>query len=196
MITPLPAGLRVEIKPLVRSRRQRRRLVFLASGLVLATLLAAARLASIWDAGLRRGNYSELSLPVLIALSAAVSISTPLVLLGLAALAFAEETVEVGPGEIVIRTAAFEALKVRRIEREALECWRETLLPLPPWWTWAVARLAVRASGRLHPIAAMAGPREKRRIGAALARATGKPFVNDFGRELPEAPRLLNSFSD
>jgi hypothetical protein len=196
VITPLPAGLRIEIKPLVRSRRQRRRLALMAAGLVIAALFAAARLASIWEAGLRRGNYSELSVPVLIALSAAVGVSTPLVLLGLAALAFAEEIVEVGPEEIVIRTAALEALKVRRIDHAALECWRETLLPLPPWWTWAVARLAVRASGRLHPIAAMAGPREKRMIGAALARATGKPFVDDFGKEMPEAPSLLNSFSD
>jgi len=168
----------------------------MAAGLVLAALFAAARLASIWEAGARRGNYSELPLPVLIALSAAVGLSTPLVLLGLAALAFAEESIEVGPEEIVIRTAAFEAVKVRRIDRAALECWRETLLQLPPWWTWAVARLAARASGRLHPIAAMAGPKEKRMIGSALARATGKPFVNDFGRELPAPSGLLNSFSD
>ena len=196
VITPLPAGLLIEVKPLVRSRRQRRRLALTAAGLVVAALFAAARLGSIWEAGLRRGNYSELPLPVLIAVSAAVGLSTPLVLLGLAALAFAEETVEVGPDEIVIRTAAFEAETVRRFDRAALECWRETLLPLPPWWTWAVARLALRVSGRLHPIAAMAGPKEKRKIGGALARVTGKPFVNDFGRELPEAAGLLNSFSD
>jgi hypothetical protein len=125
-----------------------------------------------------------------------VGLSTPLVLLGLAALAFAEETIEVGPGEIVIRTSAFEGTSVRRVDRAALECWRETLLPLRPWWTWAVARLAARTAGRMHPIAAMAGPREKRRIGEALSKATGKPFVDDFGRELPRASRLLNSLSD
>ncbi|MDQ6894507.1 MAG: hypothetical protein M3167_17755 [Acidobacteriota bacterium] len=196
LITVLPAGLRIEVKPLVRSRRQRRRLALMAAGLVGAALFAAARLAFIWEAGLRKGDYSQIPLPVLIALSAAVGLSTPLVLLGLAALAFAEELVEVGPAEVVIRTAAFEATTVRRIDRSALECWRETLLPLPPWWTWSVARLAARASGRFYPLAAMAGPREKRKIGAALARATGTPFVDDFGRELPRAARLLNSFSD
>lgn len=168
----------------------------MAAGLVAAALFAAALLAFIWEAGLRKGDYSQIPLPVLIVLSAAVGLSTPLVLLGLAALAFAEEIVEVGPLEIVIRTAAFESATVRRIDRQALECWRETLLPLPPWWTWAVARLAARASGRLYPLAAMAGPKEKRRIGAALARATGKPFVDDFGRELAAARPLLNSFRD
>ena len=196
LITPLPAGLRIEVHPLVRNRRQRRRLALMAAGLVIASLVAAARLASVWEAGLRRGDYSQIPLPILIGLSAAVGISTPLVLLGLAALAFAEETIEVSPDEVVIRTAAFEGTSVRRIDRAALECWRETLLPLRPWWTWAVARLAARTPEGMLPIAAMAGPREKRRIGEALARATGKRFVDDFGRELPRVSPLLNSLRD
>jgi hypothetical protein len=64
----------------------------------------------------------------------------------------------------------------------ALDCWRETWAPLPPWWSWSVTRLAARSGGRLHPIAGGAGPREKRGIGLALARATGRPLVGDFGR--------------
>ena len=185
-ITPLPSGVRVEIRPLVRRRRDRIRLLLVASLLVAAAFFGGARLASAWESTLRKGDASELPLPVLALLSLAVGVSTPLALVGLAALAFAEETVEVESDEIVIRTQAFERTTVRRIRREDLECWRETLLPLPPWWTWAVERLAARSGGHLTPIAGMAGPREKRRIARALARATGKPLVKDFGRRAAE----------
>ena len=185
-ITPLPSGVRVEIRPLVRRRRDRIRLLLVAALLVAAAFFGGARLASAWEATLRKGDSSELPLPVLALLSVAVGVSTPLALVGLAALAFAEETVEVESEEIVIRTQAFERTTVRRIRREELECWRETLLPLPPWWTWAVERLAARSGGRLTPIAGMAGPREKRRIARALARATGKPLVKDFRRQAAE----------
>ena len=153
------------------------------TSLVGAAFFGGARLASAWETGLRRGDFSDLPLPILAALTAAVGLATPFALLGLAALAFAEESVEIDAEEIVIRTSAFERVAVRRIARADLECWRETFLPLPPWWTWAVERLAARASGRLLPLAGMAGPAEKRRIGAALARATGKPLVRDWGRK-------------
>lgn len=185
-ITPLPSGLLVEIRPLVRRRRDRLRLLLVAGLLLVAAFLGGARLASAWEAGLRKGDFSDLPLPILAGLTIAIGISTPLTMLGLAALAFAEETIEVDGNEIVIRTAAFEKTRVYRIPRAELECWRQTLLPLPPWWTWAVERLAARSGGRLTPIAGMAGPREKRRIGLALARATGVPLVRDFGRPVPE----------
>lgn len=181
VITPLPSGLRVEIHPLVESPPHRRRLLLAAAVLIGAALFGGSRLFSAWDSVVRRGS-SEFPFPLLVALTAAVGLSTPLVLLGLSALAFAEETVEVGPREIVIRTSAFERATVRRIARDDLECWRQTLLPLPPWWTWAIERLAASARGRLLPLAGMAGPKEKRRIAAALARATGKPMRRDFGR--------------
>lgn len=181
-ITPLPSGLLVEIRPLVRRRRDRVRLLLVACLLVAAAFFGGARLASAWESGLRKGDFSDLPFPILAGLSLAIGVSTPLALLGLAALAFAEETVEVEKEAVVIRTAAFERTRVRRIPRAELECWRETFLPLPPWWTWAVERLAARSGGRLTPIAGMAGPREKRRIGRALARATGVPLVKDFGR--------------
>ena len=55
-------------------------------------------------------------------------------------------------------------------------------MPLSPWWSWSVKRLAARSHGRLLPIAGGAGPKEKRAIGVALARATGRPLIADFGR--------------
>lgn len=182
-ITPRPSGISIEIHPLVERRKDRIRLAAAAAVLILAAFLGGARLAVAWDAGLRKGDFSDLPLPVLAALSFAVGISTPLALLGLAALAFAEESLEVDQDSIVIRTSAFEKVTVRTISRDDLECWRLTYLPLAPWWTWAVERLAAQAGGRLTPLAGMAGPSEKRRIGRALARATGKPLLRDFGRE-------------
>ena len=180
-ITPLASGLRIEIGPLVRRRRDRLRLLGVAAALLTATLFGGPA----WS---RRG------IP---ACGKAISPtcrcrpcwrsrspwgSTPFALLGLSALAFAEETVVVGPEEIVIETAVFERVTRTRIARRDLDCWRETFVPLPPWWTWAVERLAARAGGRLLPLAGMAGPKEKRRIASALAQATGKPIVRDFGR--------------
>src|ERR1700674_3560430 len=184
LITPLPSGLHIEIRPLVRRQRDRLRLSATAGALVGAGFFGGIRLAGAWEAGLQKGDFGDLPLPLLAVLTAAVGLAAPFALLGLAALAFAEETVEVRPDEIVIETSAFERTPVRRIPRRQLECWRETFLPLPPWWTWAVKRLAARADGRLHPIAGAAGPREKRTIGEALARATGKALVSDFGRVL------------
>jgi hypothetical protein len=195
LITPLPSGLHIEIRPLVRRRRDRLRLSATAGALVGAGFFGGIRLAGAWEAGLQKGDFGDLPLPLLAVLSAAVGLAAPLALLGLAALAFAEETVDVRPDEIVIETSAFERTTVRRIPRRQLECWRETFLPLPPWWTWAVERLAAQARGRMLPLAGMAGPREKRRIAAALALATGKPIVRDFAqgrghRRRPAAGRL------
>lgn len=190
MITPFPSGLRVEIHPLVRSPLDRRRLLLATATLVATALFGASRLAAAWDSLARRG-VSDFPLSVLIALSAAVGIATPLVLLGLAALAFAEEIIEVGPAEIVISTSTFERATVRRIRRNELDGWRETYLPLPPWWTWSFERLALSTRGRLVPLAGMAGPREKRLIGQTLARATGKPLLRDFGRPPRESAAVL-----
>src|SRR4029450_1576293 len=106
----------------------------------------------------------------------------PLPRLGLAALAFSEEKVEISADEVVISTTAYERTRLKRIPLAELDCWRETRAPLPPWWTWSVTRLAARAGGRLHPIAGAAGPREKRGIGLALSEITGRPLIGDFGR--------------
>lgn len=179
---PRPGGLTIEIRPLVRSRAWRRRLVAGAVVVVAAALFGVSRLVPLWETSLRRGTFGDLPLPLLVFLSLAVGISTPLTLVGLAALAFAEETVEVSPDEVVISTSAFERTRVRRIPLAELECWRETWTPLPPWWSWSVTRLAARSRGRLYPIAGGAGPKEKRAIGVALAHGTGRPLIGDFGR--------------
>jgi hypothetical protein len=149
---------------------------------IVASLFGVARLVPIWETSLRRGSFADLPLPVLVFLSLAVGITTPLTLVGLAALAFAEEQVEVGPSEVVMSTTAFERTKIRRLAIAELDCWRETYVPLSPWWSWSVKRLAARSRGQLFPIAGGAGPKEKRAIGVALARATGRPLVADFGR--------------
>lgn len=174
----------MRIQPLVRRRQWRWRLAAVALAVAGAALLGCLRLGQAWESGLRRGDFAELPLPILIALSLAVVVSTPLTLLGMAALAFSEERIDVDTREIRIETTAFERTHVRRIPRAELECWRETRWPLSPWWTWAVRRLAARSGGRLHPLAAAAGPGEKRRIGLALAQATGKPLLGDFGRRI------------
>jgi hypothetical protein len=190
-MSPHAGGLTIEIRPLVRSRAWRRRLLAGAAVVVAAALFGMARLVPLWETSLRRGSFADLPLPLLVFLSVAVGLTTPLTLIGLAALSFAEETLEVTPDEVVISTSAFERTRVRRIPLAGLDCWRETWAPLPPWWSWSVTRLAARSGGRLYPIAGGAGPREKRAIGLALARATGRPLVGDFGRVIaaPGVPR-------
>lgn len=189
-MSPHAGGLTIEIRPLVRSRAWRRRLLAGAAVVVAAALFGMARLVPLWETSLRRGSFGDLPLPLLVFLSVAVGLTTPLTLIGLAALSFAEETLEVTADEVVISTSAFERTRVRRIPLAGLDCWRETWAPLPPWWSWSVTRLAARSGGRLFPIAGGAGPREKRAIGLALARATGRPLVGDFGRVIaaPDVP--------
>jgi hypothetical protein len=177
-----PNLLRLEIRPLVRTRGARIRLTSLAIILLASALLGAVRLAGAWETGLKKGDFGDLPLPLLAALTVAVGIFAPLAVLGLAALAFSEETVEIGTESMTITSTAFERSRVRQFPLEEIDCWRETLLPLSPWWTWAVQRLAVSRRGKLEPLAAAAGPREKRRTAEILAQATGKPLVRDFRR--------------
>ena len=183
-ITPRPDGLLVLIQPLARGRAWRRRMALLGAAVGAAVLLGCYRLGQAWEAGLRRLDFGDFPLPILIALSLILLVAAPLCLLGLAALAFAEESIEVDAEGVTIRRTAFEKTRIARISRTDLDGWRETYWPLSPWWTWAVRRLAARSRGRLHPVAAAAGPKDKRRIGIALAAATGRPLVNDFGRRL------------
>jgi uncharacterized membrane protein len=161
-------------------------MAILGSAVAAAVLLGCFRLGQVWETGLRRLDFGDLPLPILVALSLTLLVAAPLSLLGLAALAFAEESIEVDAEGVTVRRTAFETTRVERITLSELECWRETYWPLAPWWTWAVRRLAARSRsrGRLLSLAAAAGPREKRRIGEALARATGRPLVDDFGRRL------------
>jgi hypothetical protein len=188
LILPRPGGLTIEIRPLVRSRAWRRRLTAGAVVVIAASLFGMSRLVPLWESSLRRGSFSDLPLPVLIVLSLAVGITTPVTLVGLAALAFVEERIEVDPSAVVVSTTAFEKTRRLTISRGELDYWRETYVPLSPWWSWSVKRLAVRSGGVSFPIAGGAGPREKREIGLALARATGRPLVADFGRVIEPGP--------
>jgi uncharacterized membrane protein len=184
------AGLRIEIRPLARTGGGRARLAAAAAVVMGAALYATAHLAQIWESGLRKGAY-DLPLGILIALTLSVAVATPLALLGLSALAFAEETIAVGPEEVTIETATFETTSVRHIPLIELRCWRETYLPLAPWWTWALKRLAATVAGRLEPVAGAASPKDKRSIGIALARATKKPLVDDWGRAISGSDKLF-----
>ena len=184
MVTPRASGLVVSIQPLARARAWRVRMAFGAAALGAAALLGCYRLGQAWEAGLRRLDFADLPLPLLIALSLILLVAAPLALLGLAAVAFAEESIEVDAEHVTVRSTAFERTRVTRIRRSDLECWRETYWPLPPWWTWAVRRLAARSGGKLYPIAAAAGPKEKRLVGEALAEATARPLLGDFGKRL------------
>lgn len=182
MVRPEPDGVSIEIQPLVRTRLGRWRLGLAGAGILAAALYGGSRLVRVWDAGLRRGSFDDLPLAILVPVTLAVGLSTPFALLGLAALAFAEERIDVSAESVAIRTTAFERTRVRVIRRQDLTAWVETYRPLPPWWTWAFRRLAARAGGRLHAVAGAAGHTEKRAIGLRLARATGTPLLATSGR--------------
>lgn len=186
-IVPTAGGVAIEIRPLARTRTARRRLALLAAGVLAAAMLGGIRVGRAWEAGLRRGSFDELPLVLLVPMTLAVGVSTPLALLGLAALAFAEETIEVGPDAVSIRTTAFETTRVRVVARGKLEAWQETFRPLPPWWTWALRRLAARCGREWIPLAGAAGNAEKRAIGIALAKATGVPLIGPSGRRIDPA---------
>jgi hypothetical protein len=184
-----PGTTRVEIRPLVRGPRAALLLALAVATVLAAALFGGARLAQVWESSLRAGAFSDLPLPVLTLLTLTVGLSTPFALLGLAALAFSEEEVVVDRDSVTVATTAFERTRVARVPLSQLDGWRETWRPLSPWWTWTVRRLAaVERGGRLLPLAAMAGPREKREIALALARATGMKLTDPFGRVVAQAP--------
>jgi hypothetical protein len=182
-IVPRAGGVTVAIPALAADRGWRWRMAVTAAAVATAALLGSLRLGRAWQAAVQRGDFTDLPLPIMVVLTAAL-LSAPAALVGLAALAFAEERIETGPDAVVIRTTVFERTRTRTIPMGDLECWRETLWPLAPWWTWAVTRLAARSRGRLHGFGGAATPGEKRAIGLALAAATGKPLLGDFGRRL------------
>lgn len=183
-IEPRAGGITVRIPALAGDPSWRRRAIALGAAVAAAAIVGSLRLGRAWEAAFRRGDYADLPLPLLLFLSVAVLVSAPLALVGLTALSFAEERIEAGPNGVTIRSTVFERTRTEEFPLSELDCWRETLWPLSPWWTWAVTRLAARTGGRLRPIAGAAGPKEKRAIGLALAKATGRPLVGDFGRTL------------
>jgi hypothetical protein len=182
VVEPLAGGISIEIRPLARTRGARWRIGLLAAVVLVLALMGGARLARAWEVSLRRGAFEELPLAVLLPVTLAVGVSTPLALTGLAALAFAEERIDVTHDRVSIRSTAFEKTRVEIIPRRDLIAWVETYRPLPPWWTWAFRRLAARVGTRLVPVAGAAGHGEKRAIGLALSRATGIALIGVSGR--------------
>lgn len=170
----------------MRTRAARWRLGFLAATVLAAALAGGTRLSRVWEGSLRRGGFTELPLAALLPMTLAVGVSTPLALAGIAALAFAEERIDVTTEQISIRTTAFERTRIQTIPRRDLIAWVETYRPLPPWWTWAFRRLAAHVGTRLVPVAGAAGHSEKRAIGLRLARATGVELLGVSGRPVPE----------
>ena len=167
------------------------RLAAAAAVVLGAALYGGSHLSQAWESGLRKGSFDDVPFGALVAMTLAVAVATPLSFVGLSALAFAEETIAVGPEAITIETATFEKVRSRRIPLSELRCWRETYIPLAPWWTWAVKRLAARVNERYEPIAGAAGPKDKRLIAMALAEATGKPLVDDWGRTISISDKLF-----
>jgi len=132
VVSAEPGSVRLEIRPLVRTRRGRRRLTLAAIVLLGSVLFGAARLGQLWETGLKKGDFSDFPLPLLAGLTVAVGLFAPLAFVGLAALAFSEETVIVRADAVTITTTTFERTRVRTIPLEEVECWRETYLPLAP----------------------------------------------------------------
>ncbi|HEY7862679.1 MAG TPA: hypothetical protein VIE39_03415 [Thermoanaerobaculia bacterium] len=180
----------MEIRPLVRGPRAALALSAAAASVLGAAFYGGSHLADAWEAGLRAGSFAAgVPLPLLFALTATVGVSTPLALLGLAALSFSEEEVLVERDYVTVARTSFERTRVTRIPRSEIAGWRETWRPLSPWWTWTVTRLAVvRSQGGLLPLAPMAGPKEKRRVALVLARATGLPLTDPLGRPVAGDP--------
>ena len=181
VVEPRAGGVSIEIRPLARTPALRRRLILAGAVVLAAAFVGGARLAGAWESGLRRGAFEDLPLRFLIPITIAVGVSTPFALLGLAALAFAEERIEVTPEAVSIQSTAFERTRRRVIRRADLTAWVETYRPISPWWTWALRRLAARVGSELVPLAGAAGQSEKRAIGIWLARATGRPLLAPSG---------------
>ena len=186
VVEPRAGGVSIEILPLARTRGARWRFGLLAAVVLFAALAGGARLGRLWERSLRRGTFDELPLVVLLPMTLAVGVSTPFALAGLAALAFAEERIDVDGERVSIRSTAFERTQVEIIPIRDLSAWVETYRPLPPWWTWAFRRLAARVGTRLVPLAGAARHGEKRAIGLELERATGVALLGVSGRPVRE----------
>jgi len=63
-----PDGLQIEIRPFVRTRGGRVRLLAAGCVLLAAALFGASRLAQAWETGLKKGEFGDIPLPVLILL--------------------------------------------------------------------------------------------------------------------------------
>ena len=82
--------------------------------IALVALFGAAHLGEAWESGLKKGSYEDLPLPVLVGLTLAVAVATPFAFIGLSAVAFSEETIAVGGGEVLVDRAGCGHIGVAR----------------------------------------------------------------------------------
>jgi len=71
VITATPAGLEIRILPLAGRRAWRWRMALAAGAVAAAALAGSIRLAGAWENGLRRGEFVDLPLPILLLCSSA-----------------------------------------------------------------------------------------------------------------------------
>src|SRR5262249_47383962 len=80
-IQPRPGGGGGEMSPLVKARGWRWRIAGIGAGVAAAALLGCSRLFEAWETGLKRSDFTDLPLPLLIALTLAILVSMPLAFL-------------------------------------------------------------------------------------------------------------------
>lgn len=152
-------GVRIEIAPPVSSAPLRRRLLAAASLLSAGTLLGAIRLAEEW----RHIAAGRETIPAgaLFGMTVAVLLGAPAALVGLVALFFAEETLEIERDAITREISIFGAGERRTLPRTDATRLLWTTRPVPPWWTWTFRRLALVTGAERLGIGATLGNAEK-----------------------------------
>lgn len=162
-----PESVRIEIAPPVSSPALARRLIVAASLLAIGTFVAVLRLSSEWhQLAMGRGNLPPGALGIL---SLAVLCGAPAAFFGLAALFFAEETLDVRPGEIVREIALFGRGDRLRCPRDGQTRLVWTNRPVAPWWTWTFRRLAIVHGPQRIGIGATLGNSEKSALASLIA---------------------------
>lgn len=160
------AGVRIEIAPPISSGPLARRFVAAGAVIAIGSLLAIFRITSEWH-HVATGRDS-VPLAALLALTAAVLVGSPLALFGLAALLFAEETLAIGPDEIVREIAVFGREDRRPLPRTSETAILWTTKPVAPWWTWTFKRLALVSGPEKMGVGATLGNSEKRELARLL----------------------------
>jgi len=161
-----PNGVRIEILPPISSPPLARRFYAAGSVIALGSILAVLRIAAEW----RQVANGRDTVPLLLlaALTAAVVLGSPFALFGLAALLFAEETLEIGSAEIVREIAVFGRESRRPLPRAGGTAVRWTTWPVAPWWTWTFKRLALVSGRERMGVGATLGNSEKRELARLL----------------------------
>jgi hypothetical protein len=172
-----PLGYQIAIDPLIRQPRWRRAAVILGVAGLAALLFAARRIMESWEHLLR--GVADVPLGWLAFLTLACFASVPATAVGMIRLLWTEEFLTILGDRVRREVATTGSTSVEEWEIERLDCWRRTLLPLRPWWTWTVVRLAARVDGKLCPVGVATRDKEKKYLAELLARQTGRPIITD-----------------